>query len=132
MYLKTQAEAALYFLRKLDVDMVNELLDEDRMYADLKKSVFISKLGIAIDKFLEAGEEGLTQYPGKCGSDLCINSGCPGYTFMGSKSGLFLDLIVVEEDGRITDIYDCTHFDAVTPKRSADKRVKIDTAGPAF
>ena len=28
--INTQAEAVLYFFKKLDIDMVNELLDEDR------------------------------------------------------------------------------------------------------
>lgn len=130
--LQTQADAVLYFLRKLDVDMVNELLDEDKTYAELKKSVFISKLGIALDKFIEAGDESLIQYPGKCGSEECINSGCPGYTFLGNRSGLYLDLIVIEEEGRVIDIYDCTHLEAVTPKRKTTKRVKIDTSGLEF
>jgi len=59
-------------------------------------------------------------------SSLCDSSGCPGYAFVGNKSGLFMELVFKEEQGRVTDIYDCSEFNAYSPPRKFDKRVKID------
>jgi len=55
--INTQSEAVLHFFKKLDIDMVDELLDSDRTYADLEKSMFIHKLGNAFDQFLSEGDE---------------------------------------------------------------------------
>jgi hypothetical protein len=126
MKLETQAEAVLHFFQKLDVDMINELLDSDRTYSDLDKAVFIQKLGVAFDQFLEAGDDQLELYSGKCNSEECDSCGCSGFSFLGNRSGNFMDLVVKIEEGRITDIYDCSDFKADTPERKFDKRVKID------
>jgi hypothetical protein len=126
MKLETQADAVLHFFEKLDVDMINELLDSDRTYSDLDKAVFIQKLGVAFDQFLEAGDDQLELYSGKCNSEECDSCGCSGFSFLGNRSGNFMDLVVKIEEGRITDIYDCSDFKADTPERKFDKRVKID------
>ena len=126
MKLETQADAVLHFFEKLDVDMINELLDSDRTYSDLDKAIFIQKLGVAFDQFLEAGDDQLELYSGKCDSEECDSCGCSGFSFFGNRSGNFMDLVVKIEGGRITDIYDCSDFKADTPERKFDKRVKID------
>jgi hypothetical protein len=126
MKLETQADAVLHFFQKLDVDMINELLDSDRTYSDLDKAVFIQKLGVAFHQFLEAGDDQLKLYSGKCDSEECDSCGCSGFSFLGNRSGNFMDLVVKIEEGRITDIYDCSDFKADTPERKFDKRVKID------
>jgi len=124
--INTQSEAVLHFFKKLDIDMVDELLDSDRTYADLEKSMFIHKLGNAFDQFLSEGDEYLKLFPGKCVSDECDSCGCSGYAFLGNKSGQYMDLVFKEAKGRVTDIYDCSEFKADSPERKFDKRVKID------
>jgi len=124
--INTQSEAVVHFFTKLDIEMVNELLDADRTYSDLEKPLFIHKLGNAFDEFLAAGDNQLFLYPGKCNSILCDSCGCPGYAFVGNKSGLFMELVFKEEQGRVTDIYDCNEFNAYSPPRKFDKRIKID------
>lgn len=124
--INTQSEAVLHFFKKLDIDMVDELLDSDRTYADLEKSMFIHKLSNAFDQFIDAGDDQLKLYPGKCDSEECDSCGCSGFSFLGNRSGNFMDLVVKIEEGRITDIYDCSDFKADTPERKFDKRVKID------
>jgi hypothetical protein len=37
-----------------------------------------------------------------------------------------MELVFKEEKGRVTDIYDCSDFNAYSPPRKFDKRVKID------
>ena len=126
MKLETQADAVLHFFAKLDIEMINELLDSDKTYSDLEKEVFIKKLGIAFDEFIEAGDDYLKLYPGKCSSDECDSCGCTGFSFLGNRSGNFMDLVIKIETGRIVDIYDCSDFKSAIYKRNFTKRVKID------
>jgi hypothetical protein len=124
--LDTQAEAVLYFLCRLDIDMVNELLDPTGTYADLPKARFIEKLGVAFNKFIYAGDESLSLEAGFCSSLDCDNCGSLGYTFVGNVSGHFMDLIVMEEDGKIIDIFDCTFLQVEGSSRDRDLRIEID------
>ncbi|MEY4570813.1 MAG: hypothetical protein RLZ10_6 [Bacteroidota bacterium] len=124
--LNTQAEAVLHFICRLDIDMVNELLDAERTYADLPKARFIEKLGVAFNKFIYAGDESLSLEAGFCSSLDCDNCGSLGYTFVGNVSGHFLDLVVVEEDGKIIDIFDCTFLQVEGSSRDRDLRIEID------
>jgi len=124
--LGTQAEALLYFFCRLDIDMVNELLDAERTYADLPKARFIEKLGVAFNKFIYAGDELLSFEAGFCSSLDCDNCGCLGYTFVGNVSGHFLDLVVIEEEGKIIDIFDCTFLQVEGSSRDRSLRIEID------
>jgi hypothetical protein len=40
-HLKTHADAAIYFIKNLDIQMIDDLLDEKYTYRDLKKNIFI-------------------------------------------------------------------------------------------
>jgi hypothetical protein len=124
--LNTQAEAVFYFLCKMDIDMINELLDPSRTYADLPKSRFIEKLGVAFNKFIHAGDDSLSFEAGFCASLDCDNCGCLGYTLVGNVSGHFLDVVVIEEDGKIIDIFDCTFLQVDGSSRDRDLRIEID------
>jgi hypothetical protein len=124
--LNTQAEAVLHFICRLDIDMVNELLDAERTYADLPKARFIEKLGVAFNKFIYAGDESLSLEAGFCSSSDCDNCGSLGYTFVGNISGYFLDLVVVEGKGKIIDIFDCTFLEVEGSSRDRGFRIEID------
>ena len=124
--IKTQHQAFLHFFKQLDIEMVDMLLDENRTYSDLKKSLFMTKLRNAFSQFIEAGDDCLISYQGACCSEECDSCGCSGFSFYGNNSRLFIDLIVKEEKGRVVDIYDCSDFKSSSPKRDFDKRIKID------
>ncbi len=78
--LKTQADAVIHFLQVMDVEMVSDILDSNRTYQDFEKSLFIHKLGNALNKFLEAGDTFLNCHSGFCNSELC-NYRCTGFSF---------------------------------------------------
>lgn len=124
--IKTQYQAFLHFFKQLDIEMVDILLDENRNYSDLKKSLFITKLRNAFCQFIEAGDDCLISYHGVCCSEECDSRGCSGFSFYGNNSGLFMDLIVKEEHGRVVDIYDCSDFKSSSPKKEFNKWIKID------
>lgn len=102
--------------------MLDSILEEDRTYQDMNKSVFILKLGVALDKFKEMGDTYLYCYEGHCNSESCHYK-CMGFSFIGNKSGNFMDLIINVKDGIVQDIYECLEFKISAHK--ADKKIRI-------
>jgi hypothetical protein len=123
--LQTQADAVLYFLQRLDVDMIGTILEEQRTYQDFNKAVFIKKLAVAIDLFIENGNTYLNRHEGFCNSKIC-NFNCKGFSFIGNKSGHYFDLIIDIKDGVVHDIYECTSFESAKKEKSLDYRIPID------
>jgi hypothetical protein len=123
--LSTQSDAVLYFIRKLDVGMVSDLLDDKRSYQDMPKFRFINKLEIALDKFIDAGDTWLEHYEGCCDSTTC-NFKFSGYRFVGNNTTMYMDLIVEIKDGMVLDIYECTQFLCSAPFENISTRVRID------
>lgn len=107
--IKTQAQAVVYFIQQLDIDMVDTLLDDTREYQDMKKEIFINKLGHAMNEFIESGDTYLNISHGFCDSVIC-NYKCKGISFVGNLSGNFIDLIIEIVGGCVFDIYECSHF----------------------
>jgi hypothetical protein len=123
--LTTQADAVLYFLQSLDIDMVNAVLEDNRTYQDFEKQVFIQKLDYALDEFIQAGDTFLHRFNGFCNSEIC-NYKCKGFTFIGNNSGYYFDLIIDIKDGVVHDIYECTLFKCLANGLSKNNRIEID------
>jgi len=131
MQLKTQLDAVLYFIQQLDIDMVNEILDDERTYQDFPKALFIHKLGVVFDEFKAAGNESLSMTYGMCDSIKC-SYGNPGYLFVGPHSQHYMELLFVSEDGQVSDIYECGHFKAMKSRKNLGKRIDIDKVEMPF
>ena len=123
--LKTQAQAVVYFIQQLDIEMVNSLLDDTREYQDMNKDIFINKLGHALNEFIEAGDTFLYSTKGFCDSVIC-NYKCNGLSFVGNNSGNYIDLIIEIEEGKVLDIYECTYFKTKENIVAKNKRIEID------
>lgn len=123
--LKTQEDAVLYFLQRLDIDMVSGVLDDNRTYQNFAKPLFIKKLDVALDEFIEAGDTYLNRFNGSCNSKSC-NYKCTGYSFVGNNSGNYFDLIVDVKDGIVNDIYECTNFKCEIQGIPKNSYIKID------
>jgi len=123
--LMTQADAVLYFLQRLDIEMVSAVLEENRTYQEFEKDVFIQKLDYALDEFIQAGDTFLNRYSGFCNFKIC-NYKCKGFSFIGNNSGNYFDLIVDIKEGVVHDMYECNFFK--NRERAIDKKriIKID------
>ena len=124
----SQEDAVIHFIQKLDIDMINTLLDEGRTYQDMEKHNFIRKLGYAFDEFIDSGDATMNCTTGKCDAVKC-NFQCRGYSFTGNKSGKHLDLIIEKDNqGKVLDIYECRFFlcDGKEKTNSYETRVRID------
>ena len=106
--IKNQVQAVIYFLQRMDVEMISDLLDEHN-YQDFEKLIFINKLDVAISEFREAGDTFLDFYEGHCNEESC-NFNCTGYQFRGNNSGKEMSLIFQVKDERVEDLYECGGF----------------------
>lgn len=129
--LKTQVEAILYFLQRLDIDMVSSVLEDTRTYQDFAKPLFIKKLDNALDKFIEAGDTYLNRYKGSCDSKSC-NYKCKGYSFIGNNSGNYFDLIIEVKDELVNDIYECLSFKCEDEGIHKNENILIDKSDYPF
>ena len=129
--LQTQVDAVLYFLQRLDIDMVSSVIEDNRTYQNFAKPLFIKKLEEALDEFIEAGDTYLNRYNGSCNSKSC-NYKCKGYSFIGNNSGNYFDLIVDVKDGTVIDIYECIKFKAEIKGAKKNRRIEIDKTDLPF
>ena len=124
-HIKTHADAVSHFIKNLDIEMVDDLLNEKYTYQDLKKNIFIQQFSMAFDEFIASGDRQLEVSNGFCNEVICNNQ-CSGYRFSSSKSGLYFDLIIDIEEGKVTDIYECKSFSSLAADLWVRKRVLID------
>lgn len=123
--INSQADAVIHYIKHLDIDMVETLLDDELTYQDFPKHIFIQKFGAAFDQFIQAGDQVLEISNGFCSEFICNNQ-CSGYRFSSKSSGLYFDLIIETEDGNVKDIYECSSFFCLSSDTNAKKRVRID------
>ena len=121
--IKNQVEAVIYFLQRMDVEMISDILDEHN-YQDFEKNIFINKLDEALLEFKEAGDTFLEFYEGHCNNESC-NFNCTGYQFRGNNSGKQMSLIFQVKDERVADLYECGEFKTVK-KLAYGERVWIN------
>ena len=124
-HIKTHADAVIHFIKNLDIEMVDDLLDEKYTYQDLKKNIFIQLFSVAFDEFIAAGDTHLRVSNGFCTEVFC-NYQCSGYRFSSTRSGLYFDLIIDIKEGQVTDIYECKSFACSAADLRVKKRVLID------
>lgn len=129
--LTTQADAVLYFFEKLDISMVNSLLDENFSYQHFSKRNYISKLDDAFNEFLDAGDTYLKRQSGLCNSKSC-NFNCKGYSFIGNNSNNYFDLIFDIKDGIVQDIYECSNFKCDENNLKKNIMIEIDKSNLPF
>jgi hypothetical protein len=124
--LKTTKDAVIYYIKSLDISMVDSLLEENKTYQDFPKHIFVQKLDNVLSKFILSGDNYLFTYLGYCNSELCSN-GCKGVRFMGPNSKMYIDLIFKVENEELIDVYECHQFQCLSPKINFKNKVYIDT-----
>jgi hypothetical protein len=70
------------------------------------------------------GDTGLEMYPGACiGCEK--NKGCTGYSFVGNKTGNYMNVIIKADDNRVLDIFECSSFKSDGAEKRG-RKVRID------
>ena len=101
--------ATIHYFSKMDIGMLELILDEEKTYEHAVKDIFLKRLAIAFGKFKIAGDTELVAYAGTCFTKDC-SLGCKGYCFIGNNSGLQLNLVFKEDETAYTDIYHCSQL----------------------
>ena len=106
----------------MDISALELILEEDVSYQDTTKTIFLQKLKDVFSEFQKEDSK-LIAYKGKCISEECSNNNKTGISFIGNKTGRYINFIIEENpDGSVKDIYNCSHF--CTNQTSIDKTKK--------
>ena len=121
--LASQLDAVLFFMQRMDEDMLKLILEDCYTYQDLDKRTFLKKLTNVFDAFEEEGNTFLNIYEGKCNSAACSNNNCKGFSFVGNQSNDYMDLIIEIREDKVFDIYEC--YDFINENDTILKKSKI-------
>jgi hypothetical protein len=121
--ISNQTQAIKHFIEKMDIEMVDAFLDNDKTYQDFEKYLFISKLQQAFVIFADLGDTHLLAVEGSCNScDKTKN----GYTFIGNNSNNYMSIIFDTADNKINDLYECSDFMNKQTNLNLKERIYID------
>lgn len=100
--------ALITFIQKMDSEMVELLLDDNRIYQGMTKKEFIRNMDVVFQKAQLAGDNGLAVFPFRCTGCTCQRSGISIYLFSGRRSGIAM-LLTFELDNNkhVTNLYEC-------------------------
>lgn len=107
---KSKIELITESFEKMDVGMLDILLSNDYTYEDTTKEIFLEKINNIFETFKEKGDIKLESHRGYCKSKNCTNAGCTGYSFIGSHSRNFLDMIFLQDADDVKDMFQCNEF----------------------
>jgi hypothetical protein len=108
----TKKELIIHHFEKMNIRMLDILLDDSKTYQCTPKDFFLEKLELAFNEFRNLNDTYLSSYKGKCCNKECSNHGCSGFSFVGNVSGRSIDLIFEDTDTDFADIYQCFGFES--------------------
>ena len=109
-YVKSGVSSLINTISEMNSKALESILKDDVSYQDTTKSIFLEKLDEVFKEFKKEDNK-LIVYEGKCNSVECTNKNKNGISFIGNKSGRYINFIIEEkEDGTIKDIYTCSVF----------------------
>jgi hypothetical protein len=107
MAILDQKDALIHFLRNIDIEMIDLILDPDITYLNLEKSDFVKNLTRCFNRLKKSGNTFLEISVGRCKFS---NNGSSSYIFTGNQSKEFIEINIEEIDGKVTGLYECYCF----------------------
>jgi hypothetical protein len=102
----THKDAVAYFISRMDIYALDKILDY-REYADVDKPFFLVKLNSVFDTFKERGNIQLVNTNGVCKG---CQQGHVGVAFVGDNDTTYIELMIMSENDKVTDIFECNNF----------------------
>ena len=121
--MKTHYQAIVDFFSKMDIEMLDTFLDKEQ-YQDMPKRKFLTLLSNAFEIMKKSGDTQLETYSGAC-NGCAENKGCTGFSFVGNKTGNYLNMVVKSKNDRVVDIFECSSFKSEMPEKRG-RKVWID------
>lgn len=97
-------EGFAYYFSKFDIEGIKRLLSGDRSYDGVSKDHYINLISKAFKVLNSKGVNSFNALSGKCNG---CKKGCSGYTFIDSKTGIYVDLIMEVEKSEIINFMEC-------------------------
>ncbi len=105
---KTEAEAMIYYIQMMDLEMIELILKSDTRLESFNVERFIQSMSIRF-QYLNK-EKVLQAFPGFCNSNICDNCCNPGYLFLAPINRRYFSLLFNTDNGKVWDIYECFDF----------------------
>lgn len=102
----THKDAVEYFISRMDIYSLDKILDY-REYSDVDKPFFLEKLKIVFKTFKKRGNKRLISTNGVCNG---CQYGHIGIAFIGENDDSYLELMIMSENDKVTDIFECNSF----------------------
>jgi hypothetical protein len=102
----THKDAVEYFISRMDIYALDKILDY-REYSDVDKPFFLEKLNSVFDTFKERGNIRLVSTNGICKG---CQHGHVGVAFVGDNDDTYIELMILSENDKVTDIFECNDF----------------------
>ena len=102
----THKDAVEYFISRMDIYALDNILDY-REYSDVDKPLFLEKLNIVFTTFKERGNIRLVITSGVCKG---CQHGHVGVAFVGDNDDSYIELMILSENDKVTDIFECNNF----------------------
>ena len=130
--LETQAQSSitstatvvLKCIQAMNTEALYYLLDQERSYQDWQRNEFILKLEYLMRQFKADGDTYLNAVQGSCGGN--CSKGQNGYLFIGNNSKNYMNLLFVEDQLELQDLYECSLFRTNFKNLELKKRYYID------
>lgn len=120
----TKAQLVRRAIQEMNAEALYFLLDRERTYQDWKRNEFILKLEHVFRKFQADGDTYLNAVQGACGGS--CSKGQNGFLFIGNNSSNYMNLLFIEEELQLTDLYECSLFKTKFQDLKLHKRYYID------
>ena len=117
---KGSLDAFAYYFSRLDIDGLDSILSDYNNYDGVCKEYYIKLIEKAFNNLKSQGITSFLAVPGVCNG--CIN-GCNGFTFVDSKTGVYVDVIVEVKYKEITNFMEC--YDLNNGKLVENKKERI-------
>ena len=120
----TNAQMVRKCIQDMNIEALYYLLDAERIYQEWQRNEFILKLERIMQRFEADGDTYLNAVQGSCGGS--CSKGQNGYLFIGNNSKNYMNLLFVEEELQLTDLYECSLFRTNFDNLALNKRYYID------
>jgi hypothetical protein len=120
----TNAQLVRKCIQEMNIEALYYLLDVERTYQDWIRNEFILKLERIMKRFEAAGDTYLNAVQGSCGGS--CSKGQNGYLFIGNNSHNYMNLLFVEDQLELQDLYECSLFSTNFTNIELKQRYYID------
>lgn len=113
-------------IEQMDAELFEMLLNVDKTYQYVSKSVFVKKFDTVFKELVDEGDTVLNSYPGMCKSETCNNKFCSGFRFVGNVSKKYFELIFIEKRKEVDDIFHCSSLELDNGEENTGERIDIE------